>query len=315
MFQYIPEELSARLIDHDLATRAVSDAFVAAIDPEGKAFPVVVGHVANGRNRFTIKSGAAATFWGLKVGSYWPGNDLRGVPRHNSCIFLFDHETGQLRAAIEARKANAYRTAAANALAVDHLARRDATRLAIFGAGHQAAFECRAVMRVRKIEEIHVVNRSAERSHLFAESLAGEGVRVKVSTADVACRHADIIVTATGSTAPLLTANSVGPGTHISSMGSDAVGKQELPVDLLQDSQLFCDYLEQSLVIGEFQRIAAAVRDGAITAPTNLGEVLTGRHSGRASERSITIFDSSGIALQDLYLGAYLLERAGLTPR
>lgn len=311
-FQYIPEELSARLVSHELARKAVSEALIAITKPYNKLFPVVAGQGANELNRFSIKSANTDQFWGMKVGSYWHQNDRLGLPRHSSCIFLFDQETGQIRAMVEARKANAYRTAAANAIAVDHLARKDAKRLAIFGAGHQAAYEIAALMKVRRIEEIYVVNRNAERAGLFAHSLAKNSVRAIVATAEEACKQADIIVTVTSSTAPLFDAKFVKPGTHISSMGSDAAGKQELPLDILKKAELFCDFQDQSLVIGEFQHINGAVKSGEVAAPVNLGDVLTGRHPGRQDDATITVFDSSGVAFQDLFLASHLLEKAKL---
>ena len=312
--RYIPESVSAHLITHELAMEAVSAALIAACDPSSSSFPVVLGHAGDPHNRFSLKSATTTELTGLKVGFYWSRNAEKNRPRHNSCIVLFDQAVGGIDTVIEGAAANGYRTAAANALAVEHLARRDASCLAVFGAGHQAYFECKAVSRVRPIREIHVVNRDPGRASRLAQRLETPEVAVRVSSPEDACAQADVIVTATASRGPLLDPKTVRPGTHVSCMGTDAVGKQELPPSLLLSAQVFCDYLPQSLVIGELQHIADAVRSGAAQA-VNLGEVLSGRHPGRASEEAITVFDSSGLALQDLYLGAHLLreaERVGL---
>lgn len=309
-FAYISEETSARLVNHDLAFAAVSEALIAATEPTSKSPPALAAHGIDTLSRFSLKPAFTARVFGVKVGSYCQRNDSVGVPRHNSCIFLFDQDTGRLQAVIEARQANAYRTAAANAIAVCKLARHDARRLAIFGAGHQARYECAAVMRVRSIEEVYIVNRSAVRAQEFASSLRYAGVNAIIVSADEACRQADIIVTVTNSTSPLLRTDSVRPGTHISGMGADAMGKQELPVSLLHKSDLFCDQVEQSLLMGEYQHVRAAVHNGGVPRPTPLGDVLAGRHAGRSSTETITIFDSSGIALQDLCLGMHLLAQA-----
>lgn len=307
--RYIPEEISARLVTPELATHAATQALMAVAQTGSTTFPVVVAHGSDAKNRFSIKSASTEQLAGLKVGSYWHANSARGLLCHSSCILLFDQTVGRIDTVIEATKANAYRTAAANALAVIHLARRDASRLAVFGAGNQAFYECTAVMNVRPIKEVLIVNRTAERADELANRLRPKGVAVVVVGAEEACTKADVIVTVTGSRKPLFDATAVRPGTHISCMGADAVGKQELPPALLASAQLYCDSLEQSLSIGELQHIAAAVRGGS-NRPTNLGDVLSGRYPGRTDDQAITIFDSSGLALQDLYMGALLLQEA-----
>lgn len=307
--RYIPEEVSAKLISHELAARAVSAALIAAVEPRSTSFPVVLGHGSDVLNRFSLKSAATGQLAGLKIGSYWRHNATAGLPCHNSCILLFDQKVGRIDTVIEASEANAYRTAAANALAVAHLARRDASRLAVFGAGNQAFYECAAVMRMRRITQICIVNRNPERANQLASKLRTSEVDVAVVDAREACLQADIIITATASRTALFSPEMVAPGTHISCMGTDAAGKQELPRELLLSAALYCDYLDQSLVIGEFQYIAAVVRSGARSA-TNLGDVLSGKHPGRTDDATVTVFDSSGLALQDLFTAAYLLEEA-----
>ncbi|KAF1017035.1 MAG: Ornithine cyclodeaminase [Stenotrophomonas maltophilia] len=119
------------------------------------------------------------------------------------------------------------------------------------------------------------------------------------ATAQKDCRHAGI--TATGAQAPLFEAAWVQPGTHISAMGADAPGKQELPAALLAHARLFCDLPAQSRLIGEFQHAPTAA------VPVALGDVLAGRLPGPAHADDITVFDSSGTALQDLVLAEALL--------
>ncbi|MCE7007531.1 ornithine cyclodeaminase family protein [Kibdelosporangium philippinense] len=298
--RFLSEEESAALITEEIAFDAVREALIAATT--GQTFPAVFGHGTDPGNRFTVKSGASAELAGVKVGSFWPGNDAKGMPRHNSTILLLDQETGRTAAVIEAGKVNAFRTAAADAVAADVLARRDATTLAIFGTGHQALYECVAVSKVRDLESVQVVARSADRGERFVELLSSKGLRAQLSTAQDACQ-ADIIVTATTSRAPLFDADWVRPGTHVASMGSDARGKQELPPELLAKARLFCDLPEQSVQIGEMQHAIDA------TGLTALGDVLTGKAEGRVADDDITVFDSSGIALQDLYVAVELLRR------
>ncbi|GGP82779.1 ornithine cyclodeaminase family protein [Saccharothrix coeruleofusca] len=299
---FISEAESTALVTHELAYAAARRALLAAVDEDAHSFPAVLGHGSARANRFTVKSAATAEVAGLKVGSYWPGNAERGLPRHNSLVLLFDQEVGRIGAVIEAGQANAYRTAAADAVAADALARPDARALAVFGTGHQAFHECAALARVREFEVVRVVARDADRGAAFARKLAGHGLTAVPASAEEACRSSDVVVTATTSRAPLFDAAWIGPGTHVASMGSDARGKQELPPELLATARLFCDWPAQSREIGEFQHAPAHAE------PTALGHVLSGRSPGRRSADEITVFDSSGIGLQDLFLAVALLE-------
>lgn len=299
---YISEAESAALVTHELAYDAAKAALIAASAAGTVTFPVVLGHGSDERNRFTVKSGADAQLAGLKVGSYFPTNDEAGLPRHSSIIFLFDQSTGRIGAVIEGSKLNGYRTAAADAVATDALARPDASTLAVFGTGHQAAYEVAAVARVRRLGKVLVVGRSKERAHEFSESLRAQGLASQTADAEGACRAAEIIITATTARAPLFNAEWVQPGAHVSTMGSDATGKQELPPELFQNARLFCDLPEQSRRIGEFQHAAE------LLPVTALGDVLAGRTAGREDARQITVFDSSGVSVQDLYIAQEIID-------
>jgi ornithine cyclodeaminase/alanine dehydrogenase-like protein (mu-crystallin family) len=132
-------------------------------------------------------------------------------------------------------------------------------------------------------------------------------VEARAVSAEQAVRAADIVVTATPSREPLFDEAWVKPGTHVVSMGSDAPGKRELPSDLFPRARLFCDLLSQSVQIGEFQHVRDAIDAGALTV-TPIGDVIEGRAPGRSSDEEITVFDSSGISLQDLYMAEALIR-------
>ncbi|RYC37775.1 ornithine cyclodeaminase family protein [Pectobacterium zantedeschiae] len=298
---FISETESAALISHELAYDAVREALLAASEPEARSFPVVHGQGSDPGNTFSIKASATGELAGLKVGSFWPGNPANGLPRHNSLILLFDQQIGKMAAAIEAGKVNAFRTAAADAVAADLLARPDASVLAVFGTGHQARYECAALARIRPIRTVLIVGRDSEKSTEMAQELQAAGLDAQISDAESACRAADIIVTATPSRKPLFNAEWVKAGTHIVSMGSDAAGKQELPPELFAAGRLFCDLPSQSRTIGEFQHAPAHV---ALTA---IGDVISENAAGRNTRDDITIFDSSGLSIQDLYIGQRIL--------
>lgn len=299
----ITEAQSSAIVTRELAFAAVRDAFIAAVSPGAASFPVVIAHGSDPQNRFTIKSASGAELAGLKVGAYFPTNDARGLPRHASTILLIDQNTGRIGALVEGSAVNCYRTAAADAVATDTLARQDARVLTLFGTGHQAAHEAQAIARIRKLSNVLVVGRDPARTDAFVGKLRSIGLPAEAENPEAAVRAADIIVTATTATAPLFKAGWVQPGTHISSMGSDAQGKQELPSDLLPKARLFCDLPEQSVRNGEFQH---AGPEAILTA---IGNALRGHAPGRTDETDITIFDSSGISLQDLHMAKAILER------
>lgn len=303
----ISEAQSAALVSHELAYDAMRRAFVAAIEADAFSFPVVLGHGSDPQNRFTVKSAAGADLAGLKVGAYFPTNDARGLPRHASTILLIDQTSGRIGAVVEGSTLNCYRTAAADAVATDALARPDARVLTVFGTGHQAGYEVAAVARIRALSRILVVGRDPLRAGAFARMQQAQGLPVETAAPEAAVRAADIIVTATTATAPLFEADWVRAGTHISSMGSDSLGKQELPPKLFHRARLFCDLPDQSARIGEFQHAASGA---ALTA---IGAVLTGAACGRQSDEDITIFDSSGISLQDLFMAKAILDAVGTT--
>ena len=203
----------------------------------------------------------------------------------------------------------ALRTAAADAVAVRHLSRIDSSTLAIFGAGHQAWYELLAICEVRKIKQVFVTNRSKEAAVIFARRI-GEELSIEAAAVEApdAVQQADIIVTATAAHEPLFSAGLVRAGTHISAMGADSEGKQELDTYLVAKANLFADVVEQSITVGEYEK---AFKTGIIDKEriTPLGAVLNGQN-GRTNDQQITVFDSSGMALQDLAICALALENA-----
>jgi ornithine cyclodeaminase len=308
---FVDDETASSLVTHELAFTSVTAAFRDLSEGTARINPVVISAGCSQGDAFSIKSGVAASsrILGLKVGSYWPRNDRRGIPRHSSSILLLDPDSGRARAFIAANRLNGFRTAAADAVAVDTLARKDAATLSIIGAGHQARFEVAAIRRVRPIQRVLIASRSGRSADVWAGELRAEGIAAVAVDVESACRQADILVTVTPSRAPIFAANWIRPGTHVSSMGSDQAGKQELPTQLLASAALFADLPAQSVVIGEFQHAAALIASGEQRVVA-IGEVIRGLHPGRRDGSEITVFDSSGVALQDLYLAAEIVERA-----
>jgi ornithine cyclodeaminase len=177
------------------------------------------------------------------------------------------------------------------------------------GGGHQAEFEIRAICHVRHVSLIKIHTRSRERGEWITARLKDLDVEIRLTDAETAVRNSDIVVTVTPSREPIVRAEWVSDGTHISAMGADTKGKQELFTDLVARSRLFADHVPQSVAIGEFQHVC----DSKVIAAEDIcpiGDVTRGKTVGRRSESDTTIFDSSGIAIQDLAIAAAILERA-----
>lgn len=300
---YIDESTSRELLTRSEITEAVSDAFVALYSDQAGVFPVSHGQSWERENSFSIKAGqiAALNAVGFKVGSYWPSNELKGRPNHSSAVLLLDPEIGNVQAIVSTSHLNGLRTAAANGLAVRMLARREAKTLGVVGAGHQAWFEALAVCAERQIEMIKIWSRSSQSADSLARRLIRElGIPVYEAPIDVVC-SSDIIVTVTPSRTPLVQWEWVKPGCHISAMGADQPGKCELARPYPQGVRLLADFPAQSVRIGEFQ--------GLSQEPAALGAILAGAMSGRADDNEITVFDSSGLAIQDLAVAKACLRR------
>ncbi len=302
----ILEAETERRVTRELAFAAAQDALIAAAT-DGLSLPASLLSFGGDGRRMSVKAAALGETPGIKIGSFWPGNPARGLPSHSSTILLADKDTGRIHTIVEASRANAMRTAAADAVAASVLARPEAETLAIFGAGQQAYFEAYALSAVRPIREVLIVSRNPEAADRLIDRLAGVNIPARATEAEAACRAADLIVTATPARAPLFDASWVRPGAYLAAMGADGPGKQELPAELLHQAALFCDLPAQSVVLGEFQSVAQEVAAGRIGL-TAIGDVLTGARPGRTSADQITIFDSSGLGLQDLCLALRLVD-------
>ena len=308
---YISEETAKSVVTMADAIEAMEGVFCEIGRGDAKVFPVVMGHGPKQGTSFSMKSGLLTNrgVLGLKVGSYWPENRKHGYNAHASTTLLLDPETGYPRALVGASHMTALRTAAADAVAVRHLSRPNCATLAIFGAGHQAWYELLAICEVRKIRRVLVTNRSKEAAAAFARRIRKElSLEATAVDAPEAVQQADIIVTVTAARKPLFSAGLVRAGTHISAMGADGEGKQELDPHLFAKADLFADVVEQSVTVGEYEK---AFKTGLIDKEriTPLGAVLNGG-SGRTTDQQITVFDSSGMALQDIAICALALEKA-----
>ena len=307
----LPEKDIAALIGRQDSFDAVEKTFAAMAAKSAYNFPVIREAIGHADALYGFKSGfdRAALTLGLKSGGYWPGNAAKGLTNHQSTIFLFDADTGKCRAIVGGNLLTALRTAAAAAVSVAHLARQDAKVLGIIGAGHQATYQLRAVAEQRNFDRIVAWNRSPEKLSALADVAAELGLPFTPVSLDDLGAQADVIVTIISSTAAILKDVQVKPGTHIACMGTDTKGKQEVEAALVARATVFTDEIAQSVSIGEAQH---AIAGGILqqTQITELGSVINGVHPGRSSADEITLFDGTGVGLQDLAVASAAVDLA-----
>lgn len=286
------------------ALAAMRELFIDLSDQAADNFPVVRERPGIADCVYGVKSGVnrARDLLGLKVGGYWPDNPRHDLARHQSTVLLTDPATGRPRALVGANLITALRTAASCALSIDLLARSDAKTLGIIGAGGQALWHLQAAAPVRGFDKVLVWNRSTEAAARLAERSPLPAAIC--DSANDLVSQADVVITITGATQALFDANAVAPGAHLACMGSDTKGKQEAPSPLLSSARLFVDSAAQALTLGECQHGADA------DSLTFLGDVAAGRAAGRVERNDITLFDGTGLGLQDLALAGLAVRLA-----
>ncbi len=308
---YLGEEDARALVGHGNAFGAVREVFASIARGEARNFPVVREELGHAGAVYGIKSGfdRLGKVLGFKAGGYWPGNERSGLTNHQSTTFLFDADSGRPLAAIAANWLTAVRTAAASALSIDLLARTDAQTLGIVGAGFQSRFQLEAAIRRRPFREIVGWNYHPEMLPSLERTAADLGLPFRAVTPEELCARADVIITITSAANAHLRASWIRPGTHIACMGTDTRGKQELDPEILARNTVFTDEVEQSVSIGEAQHAFAAGRL-ARDAICQIGQVVIGQGPGRRSSDEVTVFDGTGVALQDLAVAKLALEAA-----
>ncbi|MEM1298484.1 MAG: iminosuccinate reductase BhcD [Pseudomonadota bacterium] len=300
-----------RLVDRKTAFDAVESVFGAMARGDAYNFPVIREAIGYADALYGFKSGfdKAGLALGVKSGGFWPGNMAKGLTNHQSTVFLFNPDTGQLSALVGGNYLTAVRTAASSSVSIAHLARKDARVLGMVGAGHQAQFQLRAATEQRDFERVVAWNPHPEMLPKLAAVAEEIGLPFEAVSAEEVGAQSDVIITITSAFEPLLMADWIKPGTHIACMGTDTKGKQEVDAALVAKATAFTDEVAQSISIGEAQH---AVGSGLITEGdiTPIGAVINGAHAGRTSDEEITFFDGTGVGLQDLAVASVAAKLA-----
>lgn len=253
------------------------------------------------------------TVYGLKAICVFPNNPKLNKDAHQGSVMLFDGETGELLSLMNASPITAIRTAAVSAVATQLLAREDASRLALIGAGVQARSHLAAITRVRSIKRTRVVSRSRQNADKFVAEMAElfPFPIEAVDSAEQALDGADIIVTVTNSRAPVTSLDWISPGAHINAIGTHSPTSREIDGATMAAARVFVDRRESA--INEAGDYVLAVKEGLISEQSilaEIGELLLGTKQGRETPNDITLFKSLGLAVEDLACGQFLFEKA-----
>jgi ornithine cyclodeaminase/alanine dehydrogenase-like protein (mu-crystallin family) len=246
--------------------------------------------------------------YALKTVAVVPDNPTRGLDPHQGSVTLYDGTTGQVVAIMNATPITAIRTAAVSGIATRALAREDARELAIVGAGHQAHAHLAAMLEARPFERIRIASRTYESARRLA---ADWPVATAVETAEEAVREADVICTVTSSAEPVVLGDWLKPGAHVNAVGACFAHARELDAAAVARASFFTDRRESA--VNESGDYLLALEEGAIAEghiKAELGEVLAGTAPGRVSDDEVTVFESLGLAVEDLAAAEYLERRA-----
>ncbi|AKH80877.1 ornithine cyclodeaminase [Streptomyces sp. CNQ-509] len=289
------DDVRSRL-DAPTAVRAVRNALTAAHEGALHAPPRVHADLGGGRLVFTAGHLRAERLFGFRAYDTLVGAE--------QLVALWDGDGGRLRAVVHGDELGARRTGAIGAVAVDTAARPGPIRLGVVGAGRHAWTQLWAICAVRQVVEATVASRTPERAQAFARRAAEElGVRVRaVPRVEEAVRDHDVVVLATNSTAPVLDAEWVAPGTHVTTLGPKTVSRHEVPAALAERADvILTDSVAQAAAYGEPHVLPVDRMIG-------LGAVLVGAAAGRSSPDEITVFCSVGLAGTEVAVAAALGE-------
>jgi ornithine cyclodeaminase/alanine dehydrogenase-like protein (mu-crystallin family) len=291
------------LMDLDAYYRAAESAFRA--HAEGRATVPMPLHIAVEGGGFHAKGafiddGGDERFAAVKVNSNFPGNASRGLPTIQGAVLLYDARDGRLLAILDSMEITSKRTAAASAVAAKHLARANSRTVGICGCGEQGRAQLTAIARVLPIEHAWAWDIDLASAERFAAQMSKE-LRLPVAAVRE-IGDADVIVTATSAKEPFL--RSVARGTFIAAIGADSPHKSEIHPDLMASAKVVTDLTSQARAMGDLHHAPNA------KAHAELGEIVAGRKPGRESDAEVIVFDSTGVAIQDVAAAACAYQRA-----
>ena len=304
----------AALLNIEECIKAVENAF--KLYGEGKTAPPGILGIHARDGGFHIKAGlleVGRNYFVAKTNANFPQNLPRfGLPTIQGLIIVCDAENGYPLAVMDSIEITILRTGAATAVAAKYLARPESSVATICGCGDQGRIQLLALDKVLPIERIYAFDQDAKRALQFADEMSSALHLTAQVASDLksAVRDSDVCVTCTTAKQYFLRKEEVEPGTFVAAVGADNADKQELDPKLMASSKVVVDILEQGATIGDLHHALAAGLMTRANVHAELGEIVAGKKAGRTSNDEITIFDSTGMALQDAAAAAIVYEKA-----
>ncbi|MEH7097200.1 ornithine cyclodeaminase family protein [Neobacillus vireti] len=338
MFRVLNQENIKDILDLRSVISIVEKAYTLKEKNEASLFPMVFHEFDPGKADMDIKSGelSGANIFGLKLVSWFGENPEKGLPAVIGTVLVLDSRTGEPLGIMSGEYITMMRTGAAGGIGAKYLARKDSEELLLVGSGHLGPYQIMSTLMVMEnIKRINVYNaRSYDSAKKFCDLVKDkllqliapyknqdqefynqllQRINIPISaTNDIeqATKSADIIITATPSRQPIIKKEWVKPGTHFSCVGADMQGKQEIEEQIFAISRVFVDDVNQAISVGETEipYIKEIINTDEII--SEIGSVILGQTVGRLNDEDITIFDSTGISLQDLLTANFILEEA-----
>lgn len=303
---FLDEAKIAEILDMPSALEAVEEAFRQHGLGKTKMPPKVYLDLPEHSGDFRAMPAYCSGYVSLKWVSVYPNNPKRGIPTVLATLLLCDPSTGSILAVMDAGVITAYRTGAAGGVAAKYLARRDSKTLGLIGTGVQARYQLLAIAELFDLDEVKIYDISTGAQKRFK----AEFPEYNITFCELPeAANVDILATCTPVRKPVVRAEWIKPGTHINAIGADAPGKQELDPSLLRRSKIIVDSVEQACHSGE---INVPLSKGLIKEKdlySTLGQVVAGVKKGRGSEHEITLFDSTGLAIQDVAVAKLVYEK------
>ena len=292
---------------------AIADAF--RMHAEGRSISPPPMHIPADGGGFHVKAGSLPIgpgYTAIKVNGNFPNNRAaRGLPTIQGAILLFDTSTGSPVALLDSIEITIKRTGAATAVAARYLARPESQVAMIFGCGTQGRVQLTALRHQLDIRRVFVHDNDAGAAETFASEIAREGFDVDVPVKPkLAARASDVIVTCTSARAPFLGAGDVRAGTFIAAIGADNPEKSEIEPALMAKAQVVTDLTEQCSHMGDLHHAIGVGAMQAADVHAELGELVAGRKPGRTEAHEITLFDGTGVGIQDVAASARAYELA-----
>lgn len=248
---------------------------------------------------------------GVKIVNSTPDNPSKGLPAVSGVMVAVDPETGLVTAILAAGMLTALRTGAGGGVAAKYLARKNSSVVGLVGCGRQASTQLEALAAVFSVRHVKVWGVKGGESDQFIQRWKKKSpVSFESVTGPKEACDADIVVTTTPVRSPIVKSEWIKKGTHINAIGADAPGKQELDVDVLTRSKIVVDDWAQASHGGEINKAVSGGRISEKDIIGSLGDVITGKKKARSSDDDITVFDSTGLAVQDVASAAVIVEKA-----